>query len=84
MATGTFSATGPTDPIIINDSADLSLVFTSTGTVVLEREINGGWREVPDASWTSDTEDIVYTGSFNRKFRLNCTTYADTIDWDFG
>lgn len=84
MASGTFEATGAGDVVIVNERADLSLVFDGTGSVTLQRWANGGWRNVPDGTWTADTEDIVYAGGPGRQYRLNCTARSDDIHWELG
>ena len=82
MANGTFGATGSSEPIAINDKADLSLVFEGSGSVTVQRYINGGWRSLPDATWTADHEDIIYSGSLGRQYRLDCTARGADIHWE--
>ena len=81
MPSGTFTQVEATEAVTIDSNADLSIVFTGTGTVVLQRYMNAGWRDVPGGEWTEDTEDIIY-GSAGRQFRLNCTDRDADIHWE--
>ena len=83
MASGTFEATGVSQTVVINERANLSLVFGG-GTVKLQRYMNDDWRDVPDGSWTASTEDIIYSGKQGTQYRLNCTSYSSDIDWELG
>ncbi len=84
MASGTFSAAGTSATVVINTRADVSLNFSGTGTVQLQRNINSGWRNVPDGRWTADAEDVIFSGSQGRQYRLRCTAVesGETIDWE--
>ena len=55
---------------------DLSIDMTGSNTVVLQRYINGGWRDL--ASYTADTETIVTVNS-GMAMRFTATTYANPI-----
>ena len=84
MTSGTFEATGATSAIVINERANLSLVFEGTGSVSLQRYMNDDWRDVPDGTWTAGTEDIIYSGASRTQHRLNCTARGADIHWALG
>jgi len=81
MAKGTFDAVGTGPAVVINERANLSLVFGG-GTVKLQRFMNDDWRDVPNSAWTGSTEDIIYSGSMHTRYRLNCTAYTAEIKWE--
>ena len=59
MARGTFSEAGFGTSVVINSSANLSLKFSGTGSVTLQRFTNGTWNDIPGGTWTEGTEDII-------------------------
>ena len=84
MASGVLTATGAAEEVVINERADLSLVFGGTGSVKLQRFKNDEWRDVPGGVWTAHTEDIINSGRLGTRFRLNCTARSHDIDWELG
>ena len=84
MSSGTFTEVSESEAVVINDRGNLSLAFVGTGTVVLQRYLNGAWHDVPDGSWSADTEDIIYSGGNGTQYRLNCTAYGADIAWELG
>ena len=84
MAIGTFTGIGISDTVVVNERANLSLVFEGSGAVKLQRYTNKDWRDVPGASWTDSTEDIVYSGAQGTRHRLNCTARGANIHWELG
>ena len=92
MPRGTFTSTGTTDPVKVGDGINLGLIFTSgaSGSVKLQRKQGSEWADVPNGlangQWTGSTQDIVYSGSYNDVFRLNCTAVSggSGINWWLG
>ena len=84
MSAGTFDAVGVSEAVVINERGNLSLAFDGTGSVTLQRFMNSDWRDVPDGTWTAGTEDIVYSGAQQTKYRLNCTASGGDIHWVLG
>ena len=81
---GTFSAVGVSGAQVVNSLGDLSLNFSGTGTVSLERSFDGGttWNKV--AEYTESTEKVVRPGSPGQMYRLNCTVYAAEVAYRLG
>jgi len=87
MAVGVFEADGNGEEVNVQQSSDLSLVFSSDvnsgAAVKLQRLSNNGWRDVPEGSWVDSHEDIVYSGDPNRLYRLVCEGLtAGSIKWE--
>lgn len=86
MATvsGTFSATGQSDSIVVNNRAKIYLEFGS-GTVRIESREQGTttWYPVPDGIFTSDAAvTIEEVESWPIEYRLNCTGYTSDITYE--
>lgn len=83
--TGTFTATGQSDPVNILGKANLLLDFSgASATVVLERSFDKGvtWYVVSkdndgtDASYTDDLNAYIEEIEPHMMYRWNCTVYA--------
>lgn len=70
---GTFTGTGTSESILLGNYFSLSLSGFGTGTVALERKINGAWRSVD--TFTADAEEEGYDGA-GHEYRFNCTAYT--------
>ena len=78
-----FTSTGQTEGLAINDDFNVSVDFTTgsgVGTIVLERSFDGGVTFKPGAvkTYTSDTEEAE---SFPEdiQFRLRCSVFTSGI-----
>ena len=83
--TGTFTAVDQTHEFLVSGSTNLALSF-GEGTVKLQRKVGAfdTWIDIAGGEWTEDAADIIYSGSRETRFRLNCTAYTSTITWEVG
>lgn len=82
--TGTFSTIEASAALEVNaEHITISLAFTSTGSVDLQRSYDGtNWNTV--ATYTENTEKNGFEPASGMQYRLNCTAQADDIDYLLG
>ena len=92
FVSSTFTTTGQSEVIKVSPSARVqrfaaSLTFSSAGTVVLQRRVDGtNWRNVKtftNASESTDLESHVDV-SDGESYRLDCTAVSGTITYYLG
>lgn len=80
---GTFTATGASDPIIIgrgHSLVNISLNF-GTGTVALQRSFDDGTTWLTVKEYTADAEEQFEDYEAGNQYRLNCSAYTSDIDY---
>ncbi|WP_370372537.1 hypothetical protein [Henriciella pelagia] len=70
------AADTPTGVFTALKDFDLSIDMTGSNTVVMQRYLNGAWRDW--VSYTADTETIITIAS-GMEIRFTATTYANPI-----
>ena len=79
----TFTSAVPGEGIAVEDSANISLDFTTgsgVGTVILQRSFDEGvtWKPTAIATYATDDEERVSTPE-PVLYRLNCTVFTSGI-----
>ncbi|WP_299075815.1 hypothetical protein [uncultured Paraglaciecola sp.] len=73
-----FSSVGATDGEKVQGHFNVEVVFSNTGSINLERMVEGGVEYIPVETITEDVSKIGHDPVYGNKYRFNCTAIDGT------
>lgn len=81
IANGTFSSTGTSEEIAVYDYFNVEVIFSSTGSVDLQRKLHGNDEFRTVETITESLSKVGFEPERQATYRLKCNSIDGTIDY---